>query len=314
VFSSFDVTMIKKTFTAKQNSHSNQLNLRHVRLNVVNAQLNVQSESRVWNQSVHSTPVNVLNSTSSKRSHSETLFDGCTHIYLDMGSNIGVQVRKLFEPECYPGANFFTEFINGTNPQERSVCAVGFEPNKLHTTRLRQVERHLQKRGFRASFFTETGVGGRDGFETMSTDNDANNHFWGFGTARRGASESSQVAIVNAGKFVYDNIAPLRPLPKVFIKLDVEGSEYETLASMLAWGSFRLIDEIWVEWHTEEWAARSWNATAPPAALQQGLKHSLTNAFDIISFAGAKTKFISRDDESYLHDTLLCEMETKLFV
>ncbi len=33
--------------------------------------------------------------------------DGCWHVYLDVvdvGSNIGVQVRKLFEPHLYPGA------------------------------------------------------------------------------------------------------------------------------------------------------------------------------------------------------------------
>ena len=32
------------------------------------------------------------------------LLDGCYHVYLDVGSNIGVQVRKLFQPAEYPGA------------------------------------------------------------------------------------------------------------------------------------------------------------------------------------------------------------------
>ena len=30
--------------------------------------------------------------------------DDCWHVYLDVGTNIGVQIRKLFEPERYPGA------------------------------------------------------------------------------------------------------------------------------------------------------------------------------------------------------------------
>ena len=30
------------------------------------------------------------------------LFYGCQHIYLDVGSNTGIQVRKLFQPELYP--------------------------------------------------------------------------------------------------------------------------------------------------------------------------------------------------------------------
>ena len=29
---------------------------------------------------------------------------GCDRIYFDFGSNIGVQIRKLFEPEHYAGA------------------------------------------------------------------------------------------------------------------------------------------------------------------------------------------------------------------
>ena len=33
-----------------------------------------------------------------------SLLDGCYHVYLDVGSNIGVQVRKLFQPDEYPGA------------------------------------------------------------------------------------------------------------------------------------------------------------------------------------------------------------------
>ena len=29
----------------------------------------------------------------------KNILDGCYHVYLDIGSNIGVQIRKLFEPE-----------------------------------------------------------------------------------------------------------------------------------------------------------------------------------------------------------------------
>lgn len=30
--------------------------------------------------------------------------NGCRHVYIDVGSNMGVQIRKLFEPERYPKA------------------------------------------------------------------------------------------------------------------------------------------------------------------------------------------------------------------
>ena len=42
----------------------------------------------------------------------QNFLDGCHHVYLDVGSNIGVQIRKLFEPERYPDApihSFFTQ-------------------------------------------------------------------------------------------------------------------------------------------------------------------------------------------------------------
>ena len=34
----------------------------------------------------------------------ETIADGCQHVYLDLGTNVGFQVRKLFEPELYPAS------------------------------------------------------------------------------------------------------------------------------------------------------------------------------------------------------------------
>ena len=45
-----------------------------------------------------------------------TLLDGCYHVYLDVGSNVGVQVRKLYEQDEYPDAlaiPVFNEFFGG---------------------------------------------------------------------------------------------------------------------------------------------------------------------------------------------------------
>ena len=70
-----------------------------------------------------------------------TIVDGCYHVYLDIGSNIGVQVRKLYQPELYPGAeisNVFNEHFGDTSVRNSSdICAVGFEPNPDHTKRLK---------------------------------------------------------------------------------------------------------------------------------------------------------------------------------
>ena len=56
-----------------------------------------------------------------------------------MGSNVGVQVRKLFEPSLYPKApfvNVFDKEFGTVEARKKSVCAVGFEPNPHHTKRL----------------------------------------------------------------------------------------------------------------------------------------------------------------------------------
>ena len=291
----------QKSLDLQQKSFNRTLDLRQKSLDLQQKFLNLRQESLDLQQKSYTrtTSLDPL-----KRPHSgNSLFGGCTHVYLDTGSNLGVQVRKLFEPLCYPLATVAARILGDSRSEERTVCAVGFEPNIQHTPRLRRVERHLQKRGFRASFLTETGVGGRDGFQNMTTDNDSNNHFWGFGTAKRANAKVFRVQMLNAGKWIFNRIVHLRPLPKVCVKLDVESSEYETLASMLAWGSFRFIDEIWVEWHDDIWARESWEKTVGQ------MRPSLEAALEIASFAGVMAKFVPMDDEPYREDTPSCPMD-----
>ena len=44
---------------------------------------------------------------------------------------------------------------------KREVCAVGWEPNPLHTAYLRELERSYRRCGYRVTIFTGTGVGVR---------------------------------------------------------------------------------------------------------------------------------------------------------
>ena len=72
--------------------------------------------------------------------------NNCTDAYLDVGSNIGVQVRKLYEPHKYRGAAmlpvFDEHFGPGPSPERCRVCAIGVEPNPRHSRRLRSVQVH----------------------------------------------------------------------------------------------------------------------------------------------------------------------------
>jgi hypothetical protein len=85
------------------------------------------------------------------------LLDGCGHVYVDVGSNIGVQVRKLYEPSRYtdaPVQALFTRHFGAEPEQRRRVCAVGFEPSPKHTPRLRQLERRYGELGYRVTFMS----------------------------------------------------------------------------------------------------------------------------------------------------------------
>ena len=74
--------------------------------------------------------------------------DGCTHVYLDLGSNSGVQIRKLFEPDLYTNVikthgvpailPVFERFFG--NNRTRDACSFGWEPNSAHTDRLADLE------------------------------------------------------------------------------------------------------------------------------------------------------------------------------
>eukprot|EP01041_Mallomonas_annulata_P006643 gene6643-13453_t len=105
----------------------------------------------------------------------------CKHIFLDVGANVGIQLRKLYEPKYYPKATFISLFDKtfGTNRSE--VCAIGFEPNPHRTARLKSLETSYNSVGFPLIIFYETAVntvGTNVSFYTEPYEK-AENHEWG---------------------------------------------------------------------------------------------------------------------------------------
>ena len=72
----------------------------------------------------------------------------CTAAYLDVGTNIGVQLRKLFEPHRFEGAPVLPVFSAAFGEDRCRVCAVGIEPNPRHARRLDVLESKLTAAGF----------------------------------------------------------------------------------------------------------------------------------------------------------------------
>lgn len=99
------------------------------------------------------------------------LGDGCRHVFLDVGSNIGVHGRILFEPHLYPirnSTNAFTQtenvvtfsartfFKEQLGPEDERVntdiCIFSFEPNPRHVQRQKELEEVYNKLGWRYHF------------------------------------------------------------------------------------------------------------------------------------------------------------------
>ena len=88
-------------------------------------------------------PQNLLNSaqqTSIKtnRHHTPIINEQtCRFVYFDLGTNRGVQIRKLYEPWFYPDAKilpYYDKFFGNVTKRYRrqDVCSFGFEANPRH--------------------------------------------------------------------------------------------------------------------------------------------------------------------------------------
>ncbi|CAK9087163.1 unnamed protein product [Durusdinium trenchii] len=88
-----------------------------------------------------------------------SFLEGCRQIFLDVGSNRGTHVRKLFEPQKYAGAPYLKVFERVFGPAWKrrtpssGICAVGFEPNSEWIPHHQDIERTYAKQGWKVKFF-----------------------------------------------------------------------------------------------------------------------------------------------------------------
>ena len=258
------------------------------------------------------------------------MLDGCYHVYIDVGTNIGVQIRKLFEPEKYPKAYVhpifdskfgnITERLKFTPDGGNTVCAVGFEPNPHHTSYLKEVESSYSKCGWRVKIMTETAASDKNGRTTFYSDESYKNMEWGGGVLpphinsiaveqkdNTAMQDFTNVALVRLSDFLKHTVAtrklPFVPpsnsiSPNVVMKMDIEGSEVDVIPDLLFTGGLQFINNIVVEWHERlEKIINRRNA-------QQQLKlviQTLSKYSETMKNHGAKFDFnlINLDDETY---------------
>jgi len=86
---------------------------------------------------------------------------------LDVGSNVGVQIRKLFEPEKYRSAPFtevFDRLFPGHQASHKKSCGIGFEANPNHAQRHRDIESAYSRKGWKMRIYSPVAVSNEDGF------------------------------------------------------------------------------------------------------------------------------------------------------
>ena len=219
------------------------------------------------------------------------LADGCLHVYLDVGTNVGIQFRKLYTPEKYPNALIRDEFVRyfGVGKRE-DVCAFGWEPNPHHKADLLRLQDGYRALGRRITINTEAAAGIFDGKGIFKTDNDPKNYEWGSKVVPVQPGESppaDAVLVVDIAAWIVKNVLHRRVpnatgglKPAVVMKLDIEGSDENVLAKMFQLGALCDIDMIYLEkWH---------------------VRNEVHNFLHVASEAlGCKVRIMMIDDEMY---------------
>jgi len=240
------------------------------------------------------------------------LADGCWAVYLDIGSNIGVQVRKLFEGEKYPNAKVLPFFLKhfGNHSMRRQpgrVCAIGIEANPMHFDRLKRVEKCHQSKGWRSHFVVPRAVLNDDN-QTIDfvIDKAPINNYWGssmFTHKKSNTSNVIKVPTIHLGRFIKEEVAG-RSLPEgydtpgpVYAKFDIEGAEYQTFGGLITTGAVCDITEASIEFH-EDFLPK---AKLAGALAIKKIVHDLSQVPQ--GMLGCKTMDIdAMDDEKYVRD------------
>ena len=99
------------------------------------------------------------------------------------GTNVGIQIRKLYEPKLYPEAGklheIFEKYFKRNEKSLPFICSVGFEPNPSHEETLKKLSEAYQNCDWNVKIFTKTAVSDQDGQAYFYTDHEPENLEWG---------------------------------------------------------------------------------------------------------------------------------------
>ena len=197
------------------------------------------------------------------------LGDGCHHVFIDVGSNIGVHARFLYEPDRYPDSKksvkaFAKEF--GYPRDNRDYCIFAFEPNPKFEQRHLNLETAYTAMGWHYKPFM-AGASNADGNFTMYH-SAFEKEEWETGfsavtpkTLYGNDATARTVEIIRLATWIQNEIEGRRlpqtihsdiwEDPKVIMKLDAEGLEFKIFPDLLTTGALcNNIHFLMGEFHT----------------------------------------------------------------
>lgn len=204
----------------------------------------------------------------------------CDLVYIDLGTNVGIQLRKLYEPHLYPSSKIRPYFEKYFGNRSKSVCSFGFEPNPAHGSFLRTLESAYRKKGIRITIHQKAVDLKAGVFPFKRQPEDQKFNEWGARLAREDESDTVPVEVISFADWYADVImSHTRLRPVVVMKVDIEGRDMAVISSLVLKGLFCSFDFIYAEHVTPAFI----NATK---LLQS-------------NYPNCPTLFIRLDDESY---------------
>ena len=238
---------------------------------------------------------------------------GCKFLFLDVGSNRGTHIRKLFEPQLYESAPYLqifdATFGNASFRSQPSsvtgLCGIGIEPNPRWAQRFTQIEKAYQTMGWKVKWLRKA-VSNRTTNISFWGDNAAETNDEGFSSSHR-VDETHAWVPVQVQTLVFaellEKIHSIIPESRKLIKMDIEGSEYEVLQQMLEKQLLckTRIDTLTIEWHLDK-LINKYQVKFDPETIQKyrDIEQRLGEG-DSCS-EGEPTKVIALDDESFIAD------------
>lgn len=208
-------------------------------------------------------------------------YNHCSHIFIDLGSNVGDSIEKFVDPYNHQHRHsILAKIVREHQWKAKDFCIYGMEGNPRFNEKLRNLERSLVSTCKRIKIFTETVATTQNGMVTFYLDQNSYQHnFWGSSliASHRDVWMSGKKSIpvygIDFSSFLaqvlecsFTSCYHRRKAKTVIVQMDVEGEEYSILRQLLIRNMLcGVIDYLLVEFHSHAFRLAD-NSTIVPNA------------------------------------------------